>query len=175
MVLPGLNGSISEPDYFDDAAQETRRPAPQYINARHAVENGHMVNLNDSPDLMGILARGDFDALHYVDTSGDGWVIAECPSCSKGAGKHRRILHGRHAGLFPKRDAARLMLWWQRDVPEPLRAALWAIPPYALSQTRIAADVELPVGFSIRDDTVTAIVSQPEASAIPGAECERTV
>ena len=24
MVLPGLNGSISEPDYFDDAAQETR-------------------------------------------------------------------------------------------------------------------------------------------------------
>jgi hypothetical protein len=29
MVLPGLNGSISEPDYFDDAAQETRRPAPQ--------------------------------------------------------------------------------------------------------------------------------------------------
>lgn len=36
-----------------------------------------------------------------------------------------------------------------------------------LSQTRIAADVELPVGFSINDDTVTAIVSQPEAAGAP--------
>jgi hypothetical protein len=66
--------------------------------------------------------------------------------------------------FFPNVTQRDLMLWWQRDVPEPLRAALWAIPPYALSQTRIAADVELPVGFSIRDQAVTAIVSQPEAS-----------
>ncbi len=79
MVLPDLSGSIYEPNYFDDAAQETRRPAPQYVNARHTVENGRVANLNDSPDLMKILARGDFDALHYIDTSGDGWVVADCP------------------------------------------------------------------------------------------------
>lgn len=168
MVLPGLTGSVLEPDYFEDAAQDARRPAPQYINARHAADNGHVVNLNESPDLMKILARGDFNALHYVDTSGDGWVTAECPELQ-------------HAGLIsipgfcmvglpdflPSVTQRDLMLWWQHDVPEPLRAALWAIPPLALSQTRIAADVELPVGFSIEDDTVTAIVSQPDTPGAP--------
>jgi hypothetical protein len=165
MVLPGLNGSISEPDYFDDAAQETRRPAPQYVNARHAVEKGHITNLNDRPDLMKILARGDFDALHYVDTSGDGWVIAGCPQLQQtGLASIAAFCMVGLPDFFPNVTQRDLMLWWQRDVPEPLRAALWAIPPYALSQTRIAADVELPVGFSIRDQAVTAIVSQPEAS-----------
>ena len=168
MVLPGLTGSPLEPDYFDDAAQETRRPAPQYINARHAVENGHVVNLNESPDLMKILARGDFDALHYVDTSGDGWVIAECPQLRQaGLTSIAAFCMVGLPDFLPNVTQRDLMLWWQRDVPGPLRAALWAIPPYALSQTRIAADVELPVGFSIDDDTVTAIVSQPEASGTP--------
>jgi hypothetical protein len=47
-------------------------------------------------------------------------------------------------------------------VPKALRDALWATPPYALSQTRIAANIELPIGFSIDDDTISAIVSQPQ-------------
>jgi hypothetical protein len=163
MVLPDLTGTINEPNYLDDAAQETRRPAPQYINARHAVENGRVVNLNDSPDLMKILARGDFDALHYVDTSGDGWVIAECPQLRQTGltGVAAFCMVGL-PDFLPNVTQRDLMLWWRRDVPEPLRAALWAIPPFALSQTRIAADIELPVGFSIKDDTVTAIVSQPD-------------
>jgi hypothetical protein len=168
MVLPGLTGSPLEPDYFDDAAQETRRPAPQYVNARHAVERDRVVNLNDSPDLMQILARGDFDALHYVDTSGDGWVIAECPQLRQaGLTSIAAFCMVGLPDFLPNVTQRDLMLWWRRDVPEPLRAALWAIPPYALSQTRIAADVELPVGFSIDDDTITAIVSQPGASETP--------
>ncbi len=168
MVLPDVTATINEPNYLDDAAQETRRPAPQYINARHAVENGRVINLNDSPDLMKILARGDFDALHYVDTSGDGWVIAECPQLRQtGLTSIAALCMVGLPDFLPNVTQRDLMLWWRRDVPERLRAALWAIPPFALSQTRIAADVELPVGFSIEDDTVTAIVSQPEAPGAP--------
>ena len=163
MVLPGLTGSVTEPNYFDDAAQETRRPAPQYVNARHAVENGHVVNLNDRPDLMKLLARGDFDALHYVDTSGDGWMVADCLQLQQaGLTSIPAFCMVGLPDFLPNVTQRDLMLWSRHDVPEPLRPALWAIPPYALSRTRIAADVELPVGFDINDDTVTAIVSQPE-------------
>jgi hypothetical protein len=69
--------------------------------------------------------------------------------------------------FLPKLNQRDLMLWWRTEVPEPLRAALWAVPPLALSQTRIAANVELPIGFSVDDDTVGAIVAQPA-----GAEFE---
>jgi hypothetical protein len=47
-------------------------------------------------------------------------------------------------------------------MPAPLREALWATPPFALSQTRIAGNIELPIGFSLDDDTISAIVSQPQ-------------
>lgn len=164
MVLPGLTGSVTEPNYFDDAAQETRRPAPQYLNVRHVLDNSGVVNLNDRPDLMRTIARGGFDALHYVDTTGDGWVATECPQLQRAglASIPAFCLIGL-PDFLPNVTQRDLMLWWTHDVPEPLQFALWAIPPYALSQTRIAANVELPVGFDIDDDTLTAIVAQPEA------------
>jgi hypothetical protein len=56
------------------------------------------------------------------------------------------------------------MLWWKQDVPKAIRTGLWAAPPLALSQVRMAADITLPIGFSIHDNTVTAIVTQPTTS-----------
>ena len=53
------------------------------------------------------------------------------------------------------------MVWWRDKVPKPIRGALWAIQPLALSQTRIAGNITLPAGFSLEDTTITAIVSQP--------------
>ena len=63
--------------------------------------------------------------------------------------------------FLPQVNQRDLLRWWTSEVPEPLRATLWTIPPLALSQTRIAANITLPVGFSINDTTVTAIVSHP--------------
>jgi len=42
-----------------------------------------------------------------------------------------------------------------------VRAGLWAAPPLALSQTRNAANITLPIGFSVEDDTISAIVAEP--------------
>ncbi|HYH82269.1 MAG TPA: hypothetical protein VEX86_20840, partial [Longimicrobium sp.] len=69
--------------------------------------------------------------------------------------------------FFPRVSQRDLMRWWHREVPRPVRAALWAIAPLTLSQTRIAANVTLPINFSIEDTTVTAIVTQPAEGGGP--------
>ncbi|MFO1058570.1 MAG: hypothetical protein U1E53_16580 [Dongiaceae bacterium] len=160
-VLPAL--PPGEPAYLDDAAQQTQRPAPEYVNIRHRVlPNGQIENLNDRPDMDEIFRRGGYQALHYYDAAGDGWIAARCPEIEDGL--DARLPAYCMVGLpdfFPKVNQRELMVWWQNEVPAPVRAALWALPPLALSQTRIAANVNLGVGFSLQDVTVAAIVSQP--------------
>jgi hypothetical protein len=160
-ILPGAEQSRNV-GYLDDAAQDTQRPAPEYINIRHRVVDGQVVNLNGRPDLMEILRKGGYDALHYTDSSGDGWVVAHCPQLED-SGVAMSVPAFCMVGLpdfLPKLSQRDLMHWWNTEVPRPLRDALWAVPPLALSQTRIAANIELPIGFSPDDTTVTAIVSQ---------------
>jgi hypothetical protein len=165
LVLPGAQ-PLRSPQYLDDAEQMTARPAPQFINLRHQVVNDRLVNLNDEPELMQIMARGNYEAQHYVDFSGDGWVAAACPELA-----YHGIVASTPAfamiGLpdfLPQLSQRDLMVWWHNEVPAPLRDALWAIPPLALSQTRIAGNVELEGGlFKIDDDTVSAIVSMPQS------------
>ena len=161
-----------------DAAQDTQRPAPEYINIRHRVlPNGQIDNLNLRPDMDEVIARGGYQALHYYDGVGDGWIEALCPQLQR---QRRRgaacLLHGRVAGLLPEGDAARpdgLV----EDTRFRSRSAqrLWAIQPLALSQTRIAANITLPVGFSLEDTTITAIVTQPTERAGTGSGAQRSV
>jgi len=161
-VLP-VSESGPVPNYEQDAAQDTQRPAPEYLNVRHRVlPNGEIENLNLRPDMMEIIRKGGYQALHYIDFSGDGWIAARCPQLEDVIAQ--RMPAYCMVGLpdfFPDITQRELMRWWRKTVPEPIRAALWVIPPYALSQTRIAADITLPVAFSLEDTTITAIVSQP--------------
>ncbi|MFM0247257.1 hypothetical protein [Paraburkholderia sediminicola] len=165
LVLPGAQ-PLRSPQYLDDAEQMTARPAPQFINVRHRVRDDGIDNLNDEPELMEIVARGNYEAQHYVDFSGDGWVASACPELA-----YHGIVTSTPAfamiGLpdfLPKLSQRDLMVWWRNDVPAPLRDALWAVPPLALSQTRIAGNIELEGGlFKIDDDTVSAIVSMPQS------------
>ncbi len=161
-VLPSVSTS-HEPRYMADAAQRTQRPSPQYVNIRHRLlSNGQIENLNQRPDMNEIIRRGGYETLHYIDGAGDGWVEVHCP----------QLKHSVDAVLpaycmvalpdfFPKVTQRALMLWWRDKVPKPVREAIWAIEPLALSQTRIAANITLPVAFSLDDTTITAIVSQP--------------
>jgi hypothetical protein len=165
LVLPGAQ-PLRSPQYLEDAEQMTARPAPQFINVRHRVRDDRIDNLNDEPGLMEIVARGNYEAQHYVDFSGDGWVASACPELA-----YHGIVKSTPAfamiGLpdfLPKLSQRDLMVWWRNEVPVPLRDALWAVPPLALSQTRIAGNIELEGGlFKIDDDTVSAIVSMPQS------------
>lgn len=160
-VMPNATVPTS-PGYYADADQDSPRPAPEYINIRHRVVDEKVESLNGRPDLMETIIKGGYDALHYTDGTGDGWVAANCQQL-----QDQGILNSMAAfvlvGLpdfLPKINQRDLMRWWKTEVPQRLRPTLWTVPPLALSHARIAANVELPIGFSISDETVTAIVSQ---------------
>lgn len=160
-VLPGP--ATESPSYMYDTSQSTRRPAPEYLNLRHRVnEDGSVENLNLRPDMMDVIRAGGYQAQHHVDFVGDGWIEARCAALD--AAIPTRVPAYAIAAppdFFPKVGQRDLMNWWSREVPREVRAALWAIPPLTLSQTRIAANITLPINFSIDDTTVTAIVTQP--------------
>ncbi len=160
-VMPNAPAPIV-PGYALDADQDSPRNAPEYINIRHRVVDEKVESLNPRPDLMDLIRQGGYEVLHYTDSTGDGWVAAECPQLRGRGVQHSRagfVLVGL-PDFLPKLNQRDLMRWWQTEVPKPLRATLWTVPPLALSHARIAANVELPVGFSLTDDTMTAILSQ---------------
>ena len=159
----------TSPSYMYDTAQETQRPAPEYLNLRHQVHaDGRVENLNLRPDMMEVIHAGNYQAQHHVDYVGDGWVEARCAAL-EGAIPTRVPAYAivGPPDFFPKVSQRDLMAWWRREVPRPVRAALWAVPPLTLSQTRIAANVTLPINFGIDDTTVTAIVTQPAEGGGP--------
>jgi hypothetical protein len=165
-ILPG-GAPTGNPLYTEDAGQTTQRAAPQFTNIRHRLlPNGEIDNLNLRPDMNEIMDKGGYQALNYIDAVGDGWIAAVCPQLE-------HLLDAKlpaycMVGLpdfFPKVTQRELMVWWRDKVPAPIRKALWAIQPLALSQTRIAGNISLPVGFSIEDKTITAVVSQPTTEA----------
>ncbi|MFN5960044.1 MAG: hypothetical protein ACK5CW_01030, partial [Verrucomicrobiota bacterium] len=170
-VMP--NASVpTSPGYYGDADQDSPRNAPEYINIRHRVVDEKIESLNGHPDLMETISKGGYEALHYTDGTGDGWVAATCQQLQEQGVRNTRaafVLVGL-PDFLPKINQRDLMRWWKTEVPQRLRATLWTVPPLALSHARIAANVELPIGFSISDDTVTAIVSQnPSPGVDPAA------
>jgi hypothetical protein len=163
-ILPGE--VETEPTYFTGVAPNTDRPAPEYINVRHRLlEDGTLENLGRRPDMMEVLLEGGYRAQHFIDFAGDGWIEAACPQI---AGEIDRRVPAyclvSPPDFFPLVSQRDLMEWWRNEVPKPIRRALWAVPPLALSQRRIAANITLPAGFSIYDTGVTAIVSHPSAA-----------
>ena len=161
-ILPG-GAPTRDPHYTEDAGQTTQRAAPQFTNIRHRLlPNGEIENLNLRPDMNAIMDKGGYQALNYIDGAGDGWIAAVCPQLEGVIDK--KLPAYCMVGLpdfFPKVTQRELMVWWRDKVPATIRQALWAIQPLAMSQTRIAANISLPVGFSIEDTTITAVVSQP--------------
>jgi len=69
----------STPTYMYDISDNTQRPAPEYLNLRHRVlANGATDNLNRREDMMAIIKHGGYQAQHYIDFTGDGWIQAHC-------------------------------------------------------------------------------------------------
>ena len=167
MVLDAAPGEL--PLYMDDSAQDYDRQAPQYVNFRHRVNvDGSIENLSEREDLLEIIGKGGYEALHFVDGAGDGWVEASCPQIDEQVDDH--IPAYAMIGLpdfYPEVNQRDLMEWWRKEVPAAIRTGLFAAPPLALSQTRIAANIDLPIGFSIEDDTVPAIVSHFKSAIGP--------
>ncbi|HEX7154843.1 MAG TPA: hypothetical protein VF618_25395 [Thermoanaerobaculia bacterium] len=157
---------------FEIPSVEGARPAPEYVHVRHApAENPP--NLNDLPDVSARMMAGGYEAQHYLDFTGDGWVEPVCPEL---AAEFPRFISAYSIVAAPDFyflcDQRELMHWWDNKAPSALRSFLWETEPETLADTRLAPNLKLnnvdfqagntalPIaGFRPEDTTVTAIVS----------------
>jgi hypothetical protein len=156
-----LSSSLSIP------AVGLRRPAPEYVHARHQVTAaGAEVDLNTRADVVDVVAAGGYRARHYVDFTGDGWVSAVVPELAVELPRRRSAYSVVAApDFFPTTDQRELTEWTARRLPTALREAIWRVPPDPLSDERFPPNLQLAgAGFRADDDTVTAIVAAP----VPG-------
>ena len=148
--------------------REARR-APEYVHARHKLlPNGQQEDLNNQQDVARAVAAGGYDARHYIDFTGDGWIEALCPELAV-AIPRRVPAYSLVTALdfFPNCDQRELMDWWEQSVPSMLKQRIWRIPPETLSDERLAPNLQLEnADFRPEDKTATAIVSLPLTGSV---------
>lgn len=160
--VPKNYGQVLSSSLYIPSSEEGARHAPEYLHARHKImPNGEMVDLNDLPNVAEVVANGDYDALHYVDFTGDGWIEAIVPQL--GVALPRRVPAYSMVtapDFFPNTDQRELMDWWQQSVPQALKRTTWRIAPNTLSDERLPPNIQLKSApFRKEDNTVTSIVS----------------
>lgn len=145
------------------AVHDDARRAPEYLHARHIVDDRGEENLNQSDRMLERLQKGKFRARHYVDYTADGWIGVECSTLALEIPR-RLPAYSIIASpdYFPEVRQSDLVNWTDQSVPPALLETVWpANPgrPEPLSSQRIAANLELKeAGFDSYDDTMTAIV-----------------
>lgn len=157
------------------------RRAPEYVHVRHTLDqNGSIKDLNDEPDLAEIVKNGDYQAVHYIDYTADGWVEAECPELAFRfpGGIHSAYSIVTAPDFFPSCDQRELMDWWEQVVPDSIKADIWRVEPTTLSDDRLAVNIHLMNGekaeFNIDDKTMTAVISLPYIKPSSSTEIKRT-
>lgn len=163
-VVPPEPDNQWSPSLTVPAAANGARRAPEYVHARHALDDeGAVRDLNDVPDVADQVATGGYRALHYVDFTGDGWVEAVCPELATQVPRNIPAYSLVTApDFYPATSQRELVEWWLQRVPRALREAVWETPPLTLSDHRMAPNIQLPgARFRAEDTTPTAIVTLP--------------
>ncbi len=149
---------------------EVRR-APAYVHARTQVLEGSQIDLSNDPtrpDVLKTVSAGRYEALHYVDFTGDGRIdVSIAALTGKSAVAAETVpCYSLIAApdFFP--DAG------QRELFEAVPGELWGVEPHPLCDTRLPANLQMPGNrFEPKDDTITAIVPlfgpPPSASTHP--------
>lgn len=155
--------------YAEGAGADYDRNAPEYVSLRHRLrDDGTLEDLNANPEMARIIREGGYTAQHFIDFAGDGWVEARVGGLPDSWPRMAAYAPVSPPDFFPLVSQHDLMQWWKNEVPKAIRDGLWAIPPYALSGRRMAANIELPVGFSIYDVGASAVVgwAQPGVGSV---------
>ena len=149
------------------------RRAPEYVHARSRLNaDGTVTNLNDpniSSDVAKTVAAGQYLALHHIDFTGDGWILASLNvNLSLDSLPAYSLVT---APDFFFSASQRDMMAWSADttgsiqpaIPNILRKRIWQVVPSTLADERTAANLQLnPYGANFTaDTTLPAVVSLP--------------
>lgn len=157
--------------YAEGAGPDYDRNAPEYVSLRHRLhDDGTLEDLNADPKMGELIRAGGYTAQHFIDYAGDGWVEARVNGLPDALPRMAAYAPISPPDFFPLVSQHDLMEWWKSEVPAAIRDGLWAIPPYALSGRRMAANIELPIGFSIYDVGACAVVGLAQSGTAPIAK-----
>jgi len=168
--------------YFDSSISLLTGDAPEYVHVRHKIEGEAIKNLNDTDDADGVIGKikkGNYQAQHYVDFTGDGWVVASCPQLE--STPNSLPIKSAYSlvtapDFFVNTDQGELLVWYSQELEEGLRNPRWYIvnpnnPDLGRNLLETLADGRWPPNlelnsakagtFSYDDSTATAIVALP--------------
>jgi hypothetical protein len=167
---------------FEAGTDKHYRPYPEYVHARTEVRNGELIDLNEDathPDVRARVAEGGYDALHYVDHTGDGYVQVKVTGLG-GAGipptAHAAYSLVTAPDFFPTCDQRELTEWTSSNaISATLQRAIWSVAPETLCDQRFAANLQLPGSpFQADEVTMTALVPLFGPPPLSRAEPPRT-
>ena len=147
---------------FDISSVNGVRRAPEYVHVRHQILNdGTLQDLNQLSNVAERTRVGEYQAQHYVDFSGDGWIRTVCPQLATTFPRNIPAYSLVTApDFYPNCTQRELLEWWQQQVPSALQNEIWQTPPFTLSDERLAPNLQLSgANFRAEDNTVSAIVS----------------
>lgn len=154
------------------------RAAPEYVHAKHKIDNvGNMEDLNEKDGIVENIKAGNYEAKHYVDYTGDGFVTVSCAELSL---ELPEIIPAYSlvspVDFFPLVNQEELVTWWKQSAPKDIVDKIWPENPgypAPLSESRYPANLELNYSdfeienypsqnqiFDIDDYTMSVIVSQ---------------
>jgi hypothetical protein len=140
-------------------------PFPAYVHARTKVDNGTVIDLNNEVDVKAVVEQGGYNALLYMDRTGEGWVGVRVPQL---AGQKNLEEHTRPAyvllsapDFFPSSGQRELSRWANsEEIPASFRGGqIWGVAPESLNEIRLPANLQLPDSpFDPKEDTITAVI-----------------
>jgi hypothetical protein len=157
-----------EPKNPDDQGDLEINRFPSYVHARLKIANGLQQDLNEQEDVLGAVREGNYDALHFLDFTGEGYVQVSCRGLSNPEVNTLPAYSLVAApDPFPACGQNELSRWGKSsNIPVSLRKSVWGVPPTALCEIRFPANLQLPnTPFEAADDTITAIVEMSPGKA----------
>jgi hypothetical protein len=147
---------------------------PAYVHARTQVTNGAFVDLNEQANVDVAVNKGGYNALMYMDMTGEGWVDVQVGQLAGAAGveaaSRPAYLLLSAPDLFPSCGQRELSRWSvSKEIPASFRnGQIWGVEPTPLSEMRKPANLQLPqTPFEPKDDTMTAVVGMGSGAGLP--------
>lgn len=166
-----LFGSFNiEADSTPSTINETgAHRAPEWMHVRSQVRaNRPDRDLNIFERVTDVVDSGrvgnvsPYRARHYVDFTGDGWIVAGVTGLSAHVPRQVPAYSIISApDFYPLVSQSDVLNWSMKLLPTSVRRRLWRAPPLALCDQRIAPNLDLrryAAPFVVEDETVSAMV-----------------